>query len=146
MAVAWPTVKDRLVALLPALLDPGVLVLDGQQVTGEAPSRMVYVGWQPSTDDLSAGSYEQSTPPDGWSAAESGTVLLEFRAATGDTEMPSAFDDVEALQSAVQADPSLGVLAGAPTISLSVDVVPAQSGAGAVQVLLVSLSYSCLVA
>jgi hypothetical protein len=146
MAVAWPAVKDRLVALLPTLLPTGALVFDGPVPTGEGPAAYVTVGWQPSTDDESAGSYAQARDLEGFAAAETGTVLLEFGAITGEVEMPDAFGLVDALQAYVQANQSLGgVLGGAPTVSLDVEVAQAQNVAGAVQRLLVTLTYSCQV-
>jgi hypothetical protein len=143
MTVAWPTVKDRLVALLPTLPGfAGVLVFDGPAVTGEAPAAYVTVGWQESTDDDTAGSYEQTqTGPEGFAAEETGTVLLEFAAVTGDVTVPSAFGLVDALQNSVQTDQTLGVLGRGSTASLAVEVVQSQTTSGAVQRLLVSLTY-----
>lgn len=156
-AAAWPTLKARLVTLLSEFdgyalsTDATVsdsstaLVYDGPLVQGDDPMRFVTVGWQDSTDDVSAGDYDHSRGPDGWSAAESGTVLLEVASTTGDSEVPDAFSMVADLEGAVTADPSLGVLEGAPTVSLSVSVAEAQSGLGATQRLLVSLGYACLI-
>ena len=105
------------------------------------------VGWQPSTEDESAGSYEQSQLSDGFAADESGNVLLEVAATTGGTTMPDAFALVDALQDYVQADQTLGgVLLPSATVSLTVEVVQAQSTTGAVQRLLVGLNYTCQVA
>ena len=145
MAVAWPLVKAHLVQVLPTLVD--AKVYDGPITTAAAPARWITVGWQPSTEDESAGSYEQSQLSDGWAADETGNVLLEVAATTGGTTVPDAFALVDALQDYVQGDPSLGgVLDGAPTVSLTVEVLQAQSNAGAVQRLLVGLNYTCSVA
>lgn len=144
MAVAWPTLKDRLVALIPTLTPAPAAVYDGPVPTGDAPASYCCVGWQPSTDDVTAGSYDQTrTGPGGFLAEESGAVLIEYGAVTGDTTTPSAFALVDALHASVQADQSLGVLTGGPTASLTVEVVEAQNQAGAVQRLLVTLSYTC---
>lgn len=146
MATAWPSVRAALVDLLTAAL-PDATVYDGPNLSGDSPSAYVCVGWQPSTDDESAGSYDQSrTGPEGFANEEVGKVLLEFGAVTGDPSVPSAFALVEGLQAAVQADQSLGVLTGAPTVSLAVEVIEAQNQAGAVQRLLVTLSYTTRVA
>lgn len=142
MAVAWPTVKDRLAALIPTLTPAPAATYDGPVPTGDSPPSYCCVGWQPSTDDESAGSYDQSrTGPGGFLAEETGTVLLEFGAVTGDTVVPSAFALVDALHASVQADQTLGVLSAGSTISMLVDVVEAQSAGGSVQRLLVSLTY-----
>lgn len=143
MAVAWPGVKVRLVELLPTL--PGfedVFVLDGPFVSGEDPPRWVTVGWQDSTEDDSAGSYQQTqTGPGGYLSEETGTVLMEFAAVTGDPEMPSAFGLVDALQDSVQADQTLGLLTPGSTVTLVVEVVQEQNASGAAQRLLVGLNY-----
>lgn len=146
MAVAWPLVKDRLVALIPTLTPAPALTFDGPVPTGEAPASYCCVGWQPSTDDTSAGSYEQTSLSDGFGADETGTVLLEFGAVSGD-DMPSAFLMVDALQASVQADQTLGgVLGPLGTVAIETEVVEAQNNAGAVQRLLVSLNYTAALA
>ncbi len=145
MAVLWPDVKDRLVAALPAVL-PTVRVYDGPVVTGETPDAYLTVGWQPSTDDESAGSFEQTPGPDGFSAQESGTVLMELAAVIGDTEVPDGFGLADALTAWVHANPTLGgVLSANGTASLAVEVVEAQTTDGATQRLLLTLSYTSLI-
>lgn len=148
MSVAWPTVKDRLVALLPTL--PGytdVKVYDGPSTSAHSVARWVTVGYQPSTEDLSAGSYEQTqTGAGGFLSEERGTVGLEFSASVADAEIPDAFGLVDALHDSVQADQTLGVMTPGSTSSLSVSVVQAQSTKGAVQRLLVTFTYFTRVA
>lgn len=142
MAVAWPTVRARLAAALPAVVGASVTVYDGPVVTGDSPSAYLTVGYQPSTDEDSAGSYEQTqTGPSGYLSEETGTVLLELGAITGDSTVPSAFATADAIHSWLQANQTLGVLSPGSTSSLAVEVLQAQTTAGAVQRLLLTLSY-----
>ena len=142
MAVAWPSVRARLAAALPAVVGASVTVYDGPVVTGDSPAAYVTIAYQPSTDDEAAGDYEQTqTGPGGYLSEESGTVLLEVAAVTGDSVIPSAFTTADAIHSWVQADQRLGVLVAGSTSSLAVEVLQAQNTAGAVQRLLLTLSY-----
>ena len=143
MAVAWPSVKDALAALVVTLVPDGVLVIDGPLPQGNRPKRYITVGWQPSTDDDSAGSYEQTSLSDGFAADETGTVLLEIAALSGDPVIPDAFAVVDLLHESIQTDQTLGgVLGPLGTMAITTDVVEAQNRRGAVQRLLVSLSYT----
>lgn len=141
MTVAWPTVRARLASHLPTVT--GVTVYDGPVVTGDSPAAYVTVAHQPSVDEDAAGSYEQAqTGPGGFLAEESGTVLLEVAAVTGDSTVPSAFGIGDKIHAWVQADQTLGVLTPGSTSSVSVEVLQAQNTAGAVQRLLLTLSYT----
>jgi hypothetical protein len=144
VTILWPRVKTALVTALPTVL-PDANVYDGPVVTGEKPIRYVTVGWQPSTDDVSAGSFEQSTAPDGFSAQEDGTVLLEVAAVTGATDVPDAFDLAEAISLWVQNNQTLGVLSANATADVSAEVLEAQTRAGAAQRLLLTVGYTTLV-
>ena len=142
MAVAWPTIRARLASALPAVVGASVTVYDGPVVTGDSPLAFVTVAHQPSTDDESAGDYEQTqTGPGGYLSEESGTVLLEVAAVTGDPVVPSAWTTADAIHAWVQADQTLGVMTPGSTSSLAVEVLQAQNTAGAVQRLLLTLSY-----
>lgn len=151
MTTAWPLVAARTVAMVTELLasvdgwDKG-RVYDGPPVTGDAPTSFVTVGFVLGEDN--AGSYEQTRNGDGgWQFAlqETGTVLSEVVCSTGDVDLPTvrarAFALVDAWEAAVSADETLGVLGPSSISSLSVDVQPAQTTAGAVQRLTVTLSY-----
>ena len=144
MAVAWPNVKNRLVTWLPTLPGmEGAVVYDGPVPDGDDPAAGVTVGWQPSTDDESAGSFAQDVGPDGFLASEIGSVLMEFAVVTGDSVVPSAFALVDALQSAIQRDQTLGgLLVVGSTVTVAVDVVNAQNTRGAAQRLLASVNYT----
>lgn len=142
MAVAWPSVRARLAAALPAVVGSAVTVYDGPVVTGDSPSDYLTVGHQPSTDDETAGSYEQTqTGPGGYLSEETGTVLMELAGVTGDSVVPTVFAAADAIHSWVQADQTLGVLTPGSTSSLAVEVLQAQNTAGAVQRLLLTLKY-----
>lgn len=141
MAVAWPLVRARLAEALPAVLGSSVTVYDGPVITGDNPAAYLTVAHQPSTDDDSAGGYTQThTGPGGFLAEETGTVLLEAAAVTGDPVVPDAFTLADAVHSWVQADQTLGVLSQGSTSSVSVEVLQ-QNAAGAVQRLLLTLTY-----
>lgn len=143
MAVAWPSVRARLASQLPTVVGASVTVYDGPVVTGDAPTAYVTVAFQPSTEDEDAGSYEQTLGPDGFSATEVGSVLLEFGAITGDSTVPSAFTMVDALQGWVQKNQTLeGLLVTGSVVTVSVGVLHAQNTAGAVQRLLASVDYT----
>ena len=142
MAVAWPTIRARLASALPFVVGASVTVYDGPVVTGDSPAAYVTVAHQPSTDDEAAGDYEQTqTGPGGYLSEESGTVLLEIAAVTGDSVVPSAFATADAIHAWVQADQRLGVMTPGSTSSLAVEVLQAQNTAGAVQRLLLTLTY-----
>jgi hypothetical protein len=141
MAVAWPAVRAALASSLTTAL-PAFTVYNGPVVTGEAPSYYLTVAHQPSTTDESAGSFEPDTPQDGFTATETGTILCELGGVTGDTTVPSVFDAFDVITSLLQADQTLGgVLYAGSTITASADVLQAQNQAGAVQRLLVTISY-----
>lgn len=143
MAVAWPVVKAALVDGLPTVVGPDVTVYDGNTVSGDSPSRYVTVAWQPATDEESAGSFEQTrTGPGGFVAEETGTVLLEVAARTGDAYLPDAFGLFDAINTWLQGNQSLGGALGAGSVvTASAEVVNAQNTAGAVQRLLVLITY-----
>ena len=148
MSAAWPTVADRLVALLPTLPGwTGVPVYDGPPVTADVPPTYVTVGFVVGEDF--GGSYEQTRNGEGWQGAleESGTVRSEVVCTTGDTDLPTmrsrAFALVDAWDAAIADDETLGVLGPSATSSLAVDVQPIQNTGGTVQRLTVTLSYFC---
>jgi len=143
VAVLWPIVRDRLVEILPTL--PGftsVTVYDGPVTSGDTPGTYVTVGWQPVTEEVSAGSFTQLEGPDGFSVTEDGAVLMEFAAVTGDSTVPDAFAMYGALATWLQANPRLGILVPGSLASLQVEVAEAQNTSGAVQRLLVALLYT----
>ena len=142
MTAAWPLVRDQLVTVLPGLLT-GVTVWDGKVVTQHKPAAFVTIGYQPSASEDSAGSYQQGpSAVGGFDAVENGTVLMEAGARTGSTETPDAFGIAQAIQDWVHANQTLsGVLSKDATASIGVQVVQAQKASGAVQRLLITLTY-----
>jgi hypothetical protein len=143
MAAAWPLVRARLAAALPAVVGAGVTVYDGPKVTNDSPTAYLTIAHQPSVDEDSAGSYDQDRVTNsGYVATESGTVLMELGALTGDPALPDAFGTADAIHAWVQADQTLGVLTPGSTATLAVEVLQAQNTAGAVQRLLLTLTYT----
>lgn len=141
--IAWPIVKNRLVALLPTLTGWSITsVYNGPVVTGDAPTEFVTVGYVPGEDF--GGSFEQARGL-GDLPEETGAIRSEIVCSDGDTDMPTvearAFELADAWQAEVDRDPTLGVLPQGSTTSLAVDVQPAQTTGGAVQRLTVTLSY-----
>ena len=150
MSAAWPSVKARLVELLPQLLPvvPGWAegaVYNGPPVTRDAVPSYVTVGFVVGEDF--GGSYEQTRNGEGWQGAleEAGTIRCEVVCSTGDVDLPTvearAFAFVDAFDALIAADETLGVLPPSSSASLAVDVQPAQTDKGAVQRLTVTLSY-----
>lgn len=141
---AWPSVKSRLVALLPTLPGwAGVSVYNGPVVTGDAPTSFATVGFVPGEDF--GGSYEQERGA-GDAPLEVGTVRTEIVVSDGGTDLPAvesrAFALMDAWQAEVDRDPRLGVLRQGSTSALTVDVQPSQTTGGAVQRLTATLSYT----
>lgn len=144
MTVAWPAVRQRLAAALPAVVGTGVKVIDGPQArTGDSPKAYVTVAHRPSVDEDDAGSYEQDrSANNGFVANETGSVLLEVGALTGNSAVPDAFGIAGAIHAWIQADQTLGVLTPGSTATLAVEVLQVQNTAGAVQRLLLTLRYT----
>jgi hypothetical protein len=142
MTVAWPLIRARLAVALPAVVGPDVTVYDGPVVTGDTPAAYLTVAHQPSIEDETAGTFEQAqTGVGGYLAEESGTVLMELAAVTGNSTVPDVFATATAVSAWMQADQTLGVLTPGSTSSLTVEVLQDQNNAGAVQRLLLTLSY-----
>lgn len=141
--VAWPDVRDRLVAAAPTVVGAGVSVYDGPIVSNDSPAAYLVIGHTPSTGDDSAGRFDQSVGPDGFSALETGTVVGELGAVTGDSTVPTVWATFTALAAWIQADQTLGgTLTPGSTVTVSADVVEAQTTTGAVQRLLLTFAYT----
>lgn len=143
----WPTLKNRLVALLPTLDGwAGTVVYNGPPVTAAVPTSYATVGFVVGEDF--AGSAEQVTGI-GDIDSEAGTIRSEIVCTTGAVDLPSmeaaAFALFDSWNAAVRADRTLGVLPKGSTCSLAVDVDPRQSGDGASQRLTVTLTYTARV-
>lgn len=144
MASQWPRLHAALVATLPTL--PGwsvVEVFDGPPVTGNVPTSYCTVGHAQLED--SAGSYETTLAGNGFQLEESGLVRCELVVFDGGTDVTAlrvrAFGLLDALDAAIRANRTFGVLSPEATTDLAVDVVPVQSQAGAVQRLPFSVLY-----
>lgn len=145
MSVLWPLARAALARELPAIV-PTAKVYDGDLPTNARPARYLTIGWQPATDEQLAGDFEQTPGPSGFLAQETGSVLMELAAVTGDTDTPDVFALAQALTTWVQQHQDLaGALSANATASLSVAVVEPQTRAGAAQRLLLTLTYTSLV-
>jgi hypothetical protein len=142
MAVAWPAVRAQLAAQLPTVLGDSVTVYDGPVVSGEAPPSYLTIAETPSTDDETGGTFTQEVGPDGFTAIETGTLLCELAAVSGDATVLSVFASFDLIAGWVQADMTLGgVLRPGSTCTVQAAVVQAQTSAGAVQRLIVTFNY-----
>lgn len=142
MAVAWPSVRASLAAVLPSVVGAGVKFYDGPVVSGESPDAYLALATRPSQDE-GAGSFTQDVGPDGFSALESGTVVAEMAGVTGSTTVPDVFSTLDAIATYVQANQTLGgTLTPGSTVTISADVEQSQTTSGAVQRLLITFAYT----
>lgn len=142
MAVAWQAVRAALVSGLSSVIDGSIVVYDGPVVSGDAPEAYLTVAHSPTSDAALSGEFRQEVGPDGFSATETGTVLAELGAVTGDTEIPSVFETFAVVAGWVQSDMTLGgVLSPGSTCTVAAQVAQAQTTAGAVQRLVLTFSY-----
>ncbi|GAB3884580.1 hypothetical protein [Terrabacter terrigena] len=146
MAVAWHKVRAKLAASLPGIIGPGttfgVSIFDGPVVTGENPPAAFTIAYAPSLAEPTVGRFTQEQGPDGYTATETGALVCELAMATGYTTVPDVFGAFDAIASWIQADQTLGgTLSPASTCTAAADVVQAQSSSGAVQRLIVTISY-----
>lgn len=143
MAVAWPSVRSKLAAALPGVVGTGTTVYDGPVVSGDAPSRYLTIGYQPSRPEEDSGLFQQENGPDGYAVTEVGSVLAELAAVTGSTDVPDVWATFSLIAAWVQADMTLGgTLLPGSTVTAAATVDAAQTTSGAVQRLLITFSYS----
>lgn len=142
MAIAWNRVRAKLAASLPDIVGSGVTVFNGPIPTGDNPPAALAIAWTPSLDNNLAGRLVQEQAQDGFSATETGSILCELSAVTGDPAIPDTFATFDAIASWIQADQTLGgTLNQGSTCTASADVVQSQTVAGAVQRLIVTITY-----
>jgi hypothetical protein len=143
MATQWPVLKARLVELLPTLAGWPTSVYDGPPVTGDNPTTYATVGYQFGQDE--AGSFRHERHGNGFQVVETGDVRGELVCRSGDSTTQAveveAFGLLDALDAAIRADQTLGVLPVASTTNLSVSVAPEANQSGAVVRLRFSLEY-----
>lgn len=126
MTAYWPTVRARLVTLLPTLLDDAVVVFDGPSAGREKGAHQyVTVG---ASLESGSGTYEQpDSPISGNVREERGEVVCEFVDWSGDLDAPTrllaVFANADLLEHAVRADQTLGVLPAGSTTSLAGDPI-----------------------
>lgn len=144
MAAQWPRVTARLVALLPTL--PGwaqIKVYDGAALDSQTASFCTVAH---ASDGITAhvGNYTVTTADDGFRRIEQGTVACSLTS-TADLGAlaPSrlaVFALIDALDDAIRADRTLGVLSREGTTDLTVDVASMQV-VGNAQVLTFNVDY-----
>lgn len=141
MAVAWPVVRAQLAAQLPTVLGSAVSVYDGPVVSGEAPAAYLTIA-DTTGGDESGGSFTQEIALGTVILNETGSILCELAAVSGDATVPDVFASFDLIASWVQSDMTLGgVLRNGSTCTVSASVLQAQTSAGAVQRLQVTVSY-----
>lgn len=142
MAVAWNRVRAALVTRLGAVLPYGVVLYDGPAPRGDNPAVYLTVGFAPSAAGDATGTFAQDFGPDGYVATETGGVLMEAAAVTGDATIPSVFDVFDAVATSIQSDMTLGgLLVPGSLVTTSATVVEAQTNAGATQRLVITVQY-----
>jgi hypothetical protein len=142
MSPAWPDVAARLVEMFEAA---GVSnVYYGQPVTADVAGIYATVGY---VQDDAGGTYAVEPIYDGSQLLETGTVVCQVAAQTGESELEGVRADVfavaDAFQADVRADRTLGgVLSVDCTCTTDVAVHGMQDVGGAAQTLVISVNYT----
>jgi hypothetical protein len=146
MAAQWPLVVDRLLYLLPTL--PGwnvVSVFDGA-LYDNANAVYCTVGHAFDGVSATAGSYTSTQTADGFQRLEAGTVVGELVSTDSDPEQPTdrgvVFDLMDAFETYVRNDRTLGVLSHEGTSDLTVEVNTSQNVPGSSYALRWALNYT----
>jgi hypothetical protein len=141
MTSAWPTVVERLVTLFRGATN--VAVFDGPPITSAAPPDYVTVGY---VEDDAAGTYFAEAIYDGSLYSETGTVVSQIVAQSGNADVAScrarAFAIEQQLRDAVKADHTLGVLSPDGTSTLTTDVNVVQNANGSAVSLVLTYGYT----
>ena len=143
MAAQWPLIVARLLALLPTLSGwSGVTVIDGPLISADVPTDYITVGY---VADDQAGTGNTTQDPNGFQYVEIGTVRSQLNCETGDSDVAGmrarVFALYNAIDAAVRADRTLGVLSPAGTSELGYEVLSAQNAKGTAQSLVITLLY-----
>ncbi len=140
----WPLVVAGLASGIGDRVTYGVSVLTGPVVSGDSPGAYVSVGYLPSQPESNAGGFIQSIDTSAaWSWQESGTVAVEVAALTGSSTLPDAFTVAGLISGYLAEDQTLGgLLSTDATVTTSCDVTNAQTTSGAVQRLILTISYT----
>lgn len=144
-AAQWPVIYARLLVWLPALAafqtEP-TPVYDGPPVSADQTLTFMTVGYAEGED--SAGSYSQERAGNGFQTTETGFIRCEVYAGNGDGSLTAAraaaFALVDAIQTALIADQTLGVFPQGTLLSMSVDPHSVLAE-GAAQYLPLSIQY-----
>jgi hypothetical protein len=136
----WPVLQQRLVELLPTLVDDDWLVFDGP-AAGRESGKAKYILVGASTDG-EGGSYDQPDDLVTTMRAEEGVVVVEVNSWTGDKAAPTrraeCFAVADALEAAIRTNQKLGVLPESSTTALSAEIVTPTKGTSARLVLSVN--------
>lgn len=145
MSAWWPVLQQRLVELLPTLIDDDWLVFDGP-AAGRESGKAKYILVGASTDG-EGGSYDQPDDLVTTMRAEEGVVVVEVNSWTGDKAAPTrraeCFAVADALEAQIRTDqesgtPPFGVLPQSSTTALSAEIVTPTKGTSARLVLSVN--------
>jgi hypothetical protein len=141
MTAAWPSVAARLVSLFSG--STSAPVYDGPPTTSAAPPDYVTVGY---VEDDNAGTYFAEAIYDGSMYQETGTVVSQIVAQSGNADVVAcrtrAFVIEQQLRDAVKADHTLGVLSRDGTSTLTTDVQVVQNSNGSAVSLVLTYGYT----
>ena len=142
MTTAWPVVAAKLVDLFTAA--GASQVFYGQPVTASSAKEYVTVGF---VEDDDGGGYAIEPIYDGTMLGETGSVVCQIVAQSGDTDISvhrsRVFAIADAFQAAVRADRTLGgVLSTDGTCTTEVAVRGLQNQGGSAQSLVITANYS----
>lgn len=140
----WPTLAARLYTVIEALpAADGFVMHDGPPTSDRGSALWVSVGY--SSRDAAGGDFDTDPGPVTGMREEAGTVLCEFVSWSGDTPFAdhrtSTFALFDALDAAVRADQTLGVLPPSSTVDLSATPVPSADSKGSTFRLIVAVKY-----
>ena len=143
MTPLWPTVQASLVAVLPTVLTPDVVVYDTQAISGDDPDAWVTVGFV--TGD-NAGQFNWTRDSSGFTVDEVGDVKLHLVARSGDEGMApvraKVFSMAAAILNLVAADNTLGGrLPYLTELGAAVQVASVEDDDGVAQELVVNVTY-----
>lgn len=150
MTIAWPSVVEALVALLPTLPEfDGVKVFDQEPAPQTLPKKYVTIGHH---DEANAGSFSRTDSSSGRPFMdETGQVVCFLVCQTGSVALPrmrtDAFLLVDAWEQALIADPTLGgVLSANATCTLSAQIDGLSNTKGTAEGLVITVTYTTTLA
>ena len=151
--IYWPVLRRRLVELLPTLpAFDGVQGYDGRPRQNVGVREWVSVGWSTFGPDGGtrgnglgdSGSFSPGEETVTGMESENGTVMCEIGVWGGDKNVDyeaRAFELVDAIDAAIRADKTLGVLPESSTTSVGAEVVAGWDSNGKSTRLILSVDY-----